>query len=42
MSFCIRRLRDSGRSWLWIFISFISLIGGLWCLCLMLQPSVLA
>ncbi|WP_156486790.1 MULTISPECIES: DUF805 domain-containing protein [unclassified Synechococcus] len=41
MSLFIRRLRDSGKSWLWLFISFIPLIGGLWLLCLMLQPSVL-
>ncbi len=36
----IRRLRDAGRAWPWIFISFVPLIGGIWLIVLFCQPSV--
>jgi len=35
----IRRIRDTGRSWQWIFISLIPFIGFLWLLWIELQPS---
>ncbi len=36
----IRRLRDSGKEWVWIFINLVPLIGGFWFLYLLIQPSV--
>ncbi|MEY4351922.1 MAG: hypothetical protein RLZZ609_163 [Cyanobacteriota bacterium] len=36
----IRRLRDSGKPWPWIFISFVPFIGGVWLIILLCQPSV--
>lgn len=36
----IRRLRDSGRHWAWLFISLIPFIGGIWLLVLLVQPSL--
>ena len=35
----IRRIRDTGRSWQWIFISLIPIIGFVWLLWIELQPS---
>tara|TARA_B100000405_G_scaffold64927_1_gene44362 strand:+ start:831 stop:1133 length:303 start_codon:yes stop_codon:yes gene_type:complete len=35
----IRRIRDTGRSWPWIFIGLIPLIGLFWLLWIELQPS---
>ena len=35
----IRRIRDTGRSWQWIFISLIPFVGVLWLLWVELQPS---
>ena len=35
----IRRIRDTGRSWQWIFISLIPFIGFVWLLWIELQPS---
>ncbi|HGY5551002.1 MAG: DUF805 domain-containing protein [Prochlorococcus sp.] len=35
----IRRMRDIGKHWAWIFIIFIPLIGPFWFLYLLLQPS---
>ena len=40
LSITIRRLRDSGKEWVWIFINFVPLLGGLWFLYLLVQPSV--
>ncbi|MBD5295676.1 MAG: DUF805 domain-containing protein [Bacteroides sp.] len=34
-----RRLHDTGRSGAWYFISLVPLIGGIWMLVLLLQPS---
>ena len=39
LSITIRRLRDSGKSWPWIFISLVPLIGGIWLIVLLAQPS---
>ena len=35
----IRRIRDTGRSWQWIFIPLIPFVGVLWLLWIELQPS---
>ena len=35
----IRRIRDTCRSWQWIFISLIPFVGVLWLLWIELQPS---
>ena len=35
----IRRIRDTGRPWPWIFIALIPLIGFFWLLWIELQPS---
>ncbi|MFN5464967.1 MAG: DUF805 domain-containing protein [Cyanobacteriota bacterium] len=40
LAITIRRLRDSGKPWPWIFISFVPLIGGVWLIILLCQPSV--
>ena len=42
LSITIRRLRDAGKDWVWIFINFIPFIGGFWFLYLLIQPSILA
>ena len=39
VSIVIRRLRDLGKEWTWIFISLIPFIGGIWFIYLMCQPS---
>ncbi|MCP9849458.1 DUF805 domain-containing protein [Cyanobium sp. Morenito 9A2] len=36
----IRRLRDSGKPWPWIFISLVPLIGGIWLIVLLVQASI--
>jgi uncharacterized membrane protein YhaH (DUF805 family) len=35
----IRRLRDAGRAWVWIFIGLIPIIGTIWLIVLLVQPS---
>lgn len=40
LSMVIRRLRDAGKAWPWIFISFVPFIGGIWLLVLNCQPSI--
>ena len=40
LSITIRRLRDAGKAWPWIFIGLVPLIGGIWLLVLLCQPSV--
>ena len=35
----VRRLNDIGKSWPWIFINFIPLVGQIWFLILMATPS---
>jgi uncharacterized membrane protein YhaH (DUF805 family) len=37
----VRRLRDAGKPWPWIFIGLIPLIGGIWLIVLLCQPSAL-
>jgi uncharacterized membrane protein YhaH (DUF805 family) len=36
----VRRLRDAGKPWPWIFIGLIPFIGGIWLIILLCQPSV--
>ena len=36
----VRRLRDSGKEWVWLFINFVPCIGGFWFIYLMVQPSI--
>ena len=38
----VRRLRDSGKDWPWIFIGFIPVIGTIWMIVLLSQPSLMA
>ena len=35
----IRRIRDTGRAWPWIFISLVPLIGQIWLLWILIGPS---
>ena len=40
LSITVRRLRDAGKEWTWIFINLIPLIGGIWFIYLLCQPNV--
>ncbi|WP_269609240.1 DUF805 domain-containing protein [Prochlorococcus marinus] len=40
ISMSIRRLRDIGKSWQWIFINFIPMAGGILFLIILCRPSV--
>ena len=39
LSVTVRRLRDIGKDWKWMFISCAPFIGGIWFVVLMCQPS---
>ena len=39
LSIVFRRLRDTGKEWTWIFINLIPIIGGIWFIYLLCQPS---
>ena len=39
-SILIRRLRDMGKGWQWIFITLIPFIGSIWLIVLLCQPSL--
>ena len=39
LSMSIRRVRDMGKSWQWIFINFIPIAGGIWFLIILCRPS---
>ena len=39
LSMNIRRIRDTGKQWQWIFISLIPIVGSLWMLWIQCQPS---
>ena len=39
LSIVVRRLRDIGKKWTWMFISLVPFIGGIWFIVLMCQPS---
>lgn len=36
----IRRLRDAGKAWPWIFIGLVPIIGAIWLIVLLVLPSV--
>ncbi len=36
----VRRLRDAGKEWPWLFIALIPIIGGIWLIVLFCQPSI--
>jgi len=36
----IRRIRDTGRQWQWIFIALVPLIGPFWLIWIQFQPSL--
>ena len=40
LSIEVRRLRDIGKNWKWIFINFIPFIGVFWLIYLMTKPSL--
>ncbi len=40
ISLVIRRLRDAGKAWAWVFIGLIPVIGTIWLLVLYCQPSI--
>ncbi len=40
LAILIRRIRDTGRQWPWVFIGLVPLIGTLWLLWIVLSPSV--
>ena len=40
ISLTIRRVRDSGKSWLWIFINLVPLVGPIWFIVILCQPSI--
>jgi uncharacterized membrane protein YhaH (DUF805 family) len=40
LAMVIRRLRDAGKAWPWIFIGLVPLIGPIWLLVLYCQPSI--
>ena len=41
ISICIRRVRDMGKGWQWIFINLIPIVGGIWYVVLLCQPSII-
>jgi uncharacterized membrane protein YhaH (DUF805 family) len=40
LSLLVRRLRDVGKGWGWIFIGLVPLIGSIWLIYLLVQPSL--
>ena len=40
LAVCVRRLRDSGKEWVWLFITLVPCIGFFWFIYLMVQPSI--
>ena len=40
LSLLVRRLRDIGKGWGWIFIGLVPLIGSIWLIYLLVQPSL--
>jgi uncharacterized membrane protein YhaH (DUF805 family) len=41
LALTIRRLRDAGKHWAWVFIGLLPIIGTVWFIWLMVQPSAL-
>ncbi|NBO28920.1 MAG: DUF805 domain-containing protein [Synechococcaceae bacterium WB8_1A_041] len=42
ISLVVRRLRDAGKAWAWIFIGLIPVVGSIWLIILYCQPSFVA
>jgi len=40
LSMNVRRVRDMGKTWQWIFITLIPLVGPIWFIVLTCQPSM--
>ena len=40
LSISIRRVRDAGKNWPWIFISLVPFIGSIWFIVILCQPSL--
>jgi len=40
LSLTVRRLRDTGKNWPWIFITLVPAIGSIWLIVLLAQPSL--
>lgn len=40
LSLSVRRLRDAGNHWAWLFILLLPVLGAIWLLWLFIQPSV--
>ena len=40
LSICIRRLRDAGKGWGWVFINLIPLVGTIIFIVMLCKPSV--
>ena len=40
LAITVRRLRDAGRTWTWIFISLVPLVGWIWEIVLLCKPSM--
>ena len=40
LAITVRRLRDGGKPWPWIFIGLIPVIGSIWLIVLLCQPSL--
>ena len=40
LAICVRRLRDAGKQWYWIFIGLIPLVGGIILIVFLCQPTV--
>ena len=39
LSLSVRRLRDAGKHWAWVFITLIPLAGPIWFIYLVCQPT---
>jgi uncharacterized membrane protein YhaH (DUF805 family) len=39
LAIAVRRLRDAGKEWTWIFVGLIPLIGPIWLIVLLCKPS---
>ena len=40
LAICIRRLRDAGKNWPWIFICFVPVVGWIILIIMLCKPSV--
>ena len=40
LSLSIRRVNDAGKHWTWIFINLIPILGAIWFLIILCQPSI--